>query len=53
MSQKCGEWPDVFATIVANAKILFDIAGLGRYVDRWVDVTLYKIFDFLTPIYLG
>ncbi len=27
-SIKCGEWPYLFATIVANAKILLDIAAL-------------------------
>jgi len=27
-SIKCGEWPYLFATIVANGKILLDIAGL-------------------------
>ncbi len=26
---KCGEWPYLFATSVANTKILLDIAGLG------------------------
>ena len=28
MPQKCGEWPFSFATIVANEKILLDIAEL-------------------------
>ncbi len=27
-SVKCGEWPYLFATIVANGKILLDIAAL-------------------------
>jgi len=27
---KCGEWPYLFATIVANEKILLDIAALDR-----------------------
>jgi hypothetical protein len=28
MPKKCGEWSYLFATIVANAKILFEIADL-------------------------
>ena len=28
---KCGEWPYLFATIVANAKIMLDIADLNYY----------------------
>ncbi len=27
----CGDWPYLFATIVANTKILFDIADLERF----------------------
>ncbi len=29
ISQNCGEWGYLFATNVANEKILLDIAGLG------------------------
>ncbi len=27
-SQKCGEWPNLFATIVANTELALDIAVL-------------------------
>jgi len=30
ISQKCGEWPYWFATVVASAKIMLDITGIDR-----------------------
>ncbi len=44
--KKCGEWYDVFATIVANAKILLDIG-----LDSWSPSLLFMIMkDLMTKL---
>ena len=37
--KKCGEWPFLFATIVANAKIMLDIAALEDDYSNAVEIS--------------
>ena len=40
---KCGEWPYLFATIVANTKILLDIAALDQQKELKASFTFYSV----------
>ena len=46
---KCGKYPYLFATIVANTKILLDIAVLYCLNSKYMQSYVKKLFDSAVP----
>ena len=55
LSQKCGVWPYLFAIIVANGKILLDIAGVNASHKSTGSSTsvFINVFSGRQTVYLG